>query len=346
MTYYLKTGNQYRVSDPENLNLHQILPPGTYVVKFNNMNNYYYLETIDNFTIPGKLYGSVDKKATRIIQTFLDRPHSTGVMLAGEKGSGKTLLAKLISNRCAAQGIPTILVNEAHHGDEFSAFIQSIEQPVVILFDEFEKVYFRDQEKVLTLLDGVFPSKKMFLFTCNNKWSLNQYLQNRPGRIYYLLNFDSLEMDFVREYCQENLHNQTHIETLLKFTTVFSEFNFDMLKAIVEEMNRYDESPQEVIGMLNTKPEFSQEQEYDIELLVPNCEIDELSDETWSGNPFMNNIRTSYLPVGGEWQNVIFEPSDVQRIDKASNKIMYALASGVQLTLTKKVTRMSNFFAL
>ncbi len=35
-----------------------------------------------------------------------------------------------------------------------------------------------------------------------------------------------------------------------------NEFNFDMLKALVEEMNRYNETPTDALAMLNAKPEF------------------------------------------------------------------------------------------
>ena len=63
------------------------------------------------------------------------------VLLAGEKGSGKTLLTKYISMEVAKQGIPTIVINQALHGERFNTFIQAIEQPCVILFDEFEKIY-------------------------------------------------------------------------------------------------------------------------------------------------------------------------------------------------------------
>ena len=51
----------------------------------------------------------------------------------------------------AAQDVPTIVINAPWKGDKFNTFIQAIEQPCAILFDEFEKVYDRDdQEKILT----------------------------------------------------------------------------------------------------------------------------------------------------------------------------------------------------
>ena len=186
MTYFLKSGNTFRVSSKEAMDLHEHLPAGNYVIKKDMFENLF-LEHIDSFEIKGKRYGDLNRNCDRILNTFLDRPATTGVMLAGEKGSGKSLLAKAVSLQAAAQGIPTIVINSPFCGDKFNAFIQSIEQPVVILFDEFEKVYdSQEQEAILTLLDGVFPSKKLFMLTCNDKWRIDQHMRNRPGRIYYM----------------------------------------------------------------------------------------------------------------------------------------------------------------
>ena len=165
----------------------------------------------------------------------MDRDASTGVMLTGEKGSGKTLLAKNVSFEAAKQGIPTIIINAAWCGDAFNSLIQSIEQPAIILFDEFEKVYDKDdQQQILTLLDGVFPSKKLFVLTCNDKWRVDVHMRNRPGRIYYMLDFAGLDHDFIRDYCADNLKAQEHTEAVCKISSLFDEFNFDMLKALID----------------------------------------------------------------------------------------------------------------
>lgn len=184
MTYFLKMGNTYKVSKKEALDLTERLPVGNYVIKKNEMTGEMFLEAIDKFEFTGKIYGDTMKRATRILHSFEDRPATTGVMLTGEKGSGKTLLAKMLSIEGYKRDIPTIVINAPWCGDAFNAFIQSIEQPVIIVFDEFEKVYDEgEQEAMLTLLDGVYPTKKLFVLTCNDKWRVNQHMRNRPGRI-------------------------------------------------------------------------------------------------------------------------------------------------------------------
>jgi hypothetical protein len=208
-------------------------------------------------------------------------------MMTGEKGSGKTLLTKNVSIQLAKQGIPTIVINAPWSGDKFNTFIQNIEQPCAILFDEFEKTYNErdEQEAILTLLDGVFPTKKLFMLTCNDKWRVDQHMRNRPGRIYYMIDFKGLDADFIRQYCNDNLENKTHIETIVNVGSLFAEFNFDMLKALVEEMNRYNESPQEALEMLNAKPEFDSGTEYSVKIVHNGVEIKEPRRSKFEGNP-------------------------------------------------------------
>lgn len=256
MSYVIRFGSSYRVFNEDDISVTDSLPPNIYTVKKNQMSGEYYLETISPFVMPSKFYGDTEKKAKRILDTFSNRSGSMGVHMDGVKGSGKTLLAKRVSDLAIGMGIPTIVVNDAHCGDDFNRFIQSINVPAVILFDEFEKVYdYNTQDKILTLFDGVYPTKKLFIITTNKSHMVNEYLKNRPGRIYYAFKFDTLDQAFVEEYCNDNLANKDNIESVLNYTKVFSFFNFDMLAAAVEEMNRYDETLQEVLEYLNIVPE-------------------------------------------------------------------------------------------
>ena len=64
-------------------------------------------------------------------------------------------------------------------------------QPII---DEFEKIFSGEkQQHILTLLDGVFSTHKLFLLTCNDKWKIDSHMRNRPGRIYYMIEFEGLE---------------------------------------------------------------------------------------------------------------------------------------------------------
>lgn len=295
MTYYFRQGNSYfQTPTAAQLTIENKLPAGTYTIKFDQIKGQYYFEIVENFTLPSKQYGDLNKNTVRIINTFKDRSGSTGVLLAGEKGSGKTLLGKKISVELIGQEIPTVIINTNHHGEAFNTFIQQMEQEAVIFFDEFEKIYnAEEQEQILTLLDGVYPTKKLFIITANDKWRIDQHMRNRPGRIFYALDFEGLSTEFVTEYATENLKNKAQVGSVVNVSTLFPHFNFDMLKALVEEMNRYDETAQEAIKLLNTKPENSGRQQFDITLFENGVEVpsSKLDDDEWEGNPLANTIH-------------------------------------------------------
>jgi hypothetical protein len=255
-TVYSKDGLSYFPAKEENMQLVKLLPGGNYVIRTHPMRGFYF-EQIPSFEMPPKLYGDTLRNASRVLQTFMDRPATTGVLLAGEKGSGKTLLAKQLAIECATQGIPCVTISEAYAGEAFNSLLQGIEQPCMLFFDEFEKVYHEDgaQQHLLTLMDGVFSSKKLFVLTVNDQHKVNTHMKNRPGRLFYAINYEGLSDEFIQEYCVDNLKCQAHIDGIRQIASMFYRFSFDVLKAMVEEMNRYNETAQQVVKLLNAKPQ-------------------------------------------------------------------------------------------
>jgi hypothetical protein len=344
MSYYIRNGNTFRVAATAAMDIQDKLPVGNYTIKMDQYENFY-LEMIDSFNSPPKLYGDTIDNTKRIITTYLSRTASTGVMLTGEKGSGKTLLAKNIAISASSLNIPTIVINAPWRGDKFNTFIQSIDQECVILFDEFEKVYDSDQqEEVLTLLDGVYPSKKLFIVTCNDKYRVDKHMRNRPGRIYYMLDFEGLAVEFIREYCQENLHNKEHIDNICTISSIFSAFNFDMLKALVEEMNRYNETPQDALRMLNVKQEFDDGGKFDVELKYMGKVITNHSrKDGWEGNPLnpkgfwigYDNAESGVSEEVAEWEDIKFEPKHLIKVDVPNGSFIFG-GDGFTITLTRK----------
>ena len=372
MSYFIRNSNTFRIASEESLDIQASLPVGNYTVKFNEMGGFFFLEMVDSFKQLPKLYGDTTKNSNRILRTYLDRDVSTGVMLTGEKGSGKSLLAKTLSIDAAAMDIPTIIINEAWTGDAFNKFLQDIEQPCVILFDEFEKVYDPEhQEKALTLLDGVFPSRKLFVLTCNDKWRVNEHMRNRPGRIFYMLDFKGLDPAFIEEYCNDVLVDKQHIEKIVTIAALFEQFNFDMLKALVEEMNRYGESPQDALKMLNAKPEFNNGGKFTCQLIV-NGEpaTDQGIRKEWNGNPLSGTIgfdfysKTNYgfgevdhgMPReatlsavvadedGEFWNEIYFTPNNIVKVDAQEGKFTYQ-QDNVFCILTRKKDQGYNYLA-
>jgi hypothetical protein len=345
MAYFMKSGNTYRIARKEALDITEHLPGGNYTVNKDEMTGQLYLEKIDSFNLPKKIYGDCLRHTDRIVKTFMDRGNATGVMMTGEKGAGKTLLTKNVCVKLSELDIPTLVINAPWCGDKFNNFIQSIEQPCAILFDEFEKVYDRDdQEKILTLLDGVFPSKKLFLLTSNDKWRVDFHMRNRPGRIFYMLDFKGVDAGFIREYCQDNLDAKDHIERIVNISTMFREFNFDMLKALVEEMNRYGETPQQALSMLNAKPEFDGETKYEVTIVHQGKDIDYKGD--YRGNP----LSPEGVEIGFDPDPLDSEADYIHKVFTASTLVTVKNGQfvfedkGTRIMLTRKEERKVNYW--
>lgn len=384
MTYYLRNANTFRVTDENSIDITSHLPADNYLVKADQFGNLF-LETVDRFEPLTKYYGDTLRNAERIWRTFKDRSASTGVMLTGEKGSGKTLLAKHLSILGYAENMPTIVINSAWTGDSFNKLIQDIEQPSIVLFDEFEKVYNREeQEKMLTLLDGVYASKTLFVLTCNDKWRVDAHMRNRPGRIFYAVDFKGLSEEFIRDYCNDLLNNKTHIDQITKIATLFSEFNFDMLKALVEDMNRYDETPQEAMRLLNAKPEYdNNEPDYTVQLIVNGQIVPEqyLGTKEIDYNPLTCDAWTIYygtdyaddedeyaleddlvtipatLGRDEPWRpsraraarkatnaRAEFTPADLTSVNAKAGSFVFTNAEGQRVQLTKKVVKTNMYW--
>jgi hypothetical protein len=117
-----------------------------------------------------------------------------------------------------------------------------------------------------------------------------------------------------------------------------------MLKALVEEMNRYNESPVEALKMLNAKPEFDGASTYDIKVVHNNKEID--YQDTFRGNP-----------LNADGVNVGFDPDPENADDDYVHKTFTANTlvtvkdghfifedKGTRVTLTRKVEKQPRYW--
>lgn len=341
MTLFLKSKNRFTVSSENALDAHKQLPRGLYSLLY-DMNIGYYLQETTPFSFSGKKYGENIFMTERIFNTFLDRDCSTGVLLCGEKGSGKTLLSKTLSIKAHDVGMPTILISSPFHDSEFSLLISSIEQPCLIIFDEFEKVY-KEQEHqnmILSLLDGVFNTKKMFIFTVNEPYKVNQYMINRPGRIYYNIRFEGLSEEFIREYCKDNLKYSQHVDDIVSISNLIRNFNFDMIKALVEEINRYNEEPFNLLKYMNIMLQADEEEYEVVDFIYSKNSLNKIA---WSNkehnfstefdkiniNLFNKNYAfyASFYEYDYDWYNSLSEEEKTENKEMLKNRAEYRFES-------------------
>lgn len=318
----------------DNVSIVNNIPTGTFIVKFNDKSNCFYLEKTNNFIVNNKIYDDADIKAKRIFIMFKDHRNNIGVLLNGEKGSGKTLLLKLISLLGLKENVPTLITNTCFYGDSFNTFISSIIQPVIIFFDEFEKIYKgeEDANKLLTLLDGTISGKKLFLFSVNDVFHVGPFFKNRPGRIF---KYRGLNEEIIKGYCTDNLKYTEYTDKICTISKMFSNFNFDMLKALIEEINRYGELPAQVIKMLNLKTEYCEDKLYTVSIYEKGVLISTI--DKWLGNPFEEvNRRIDYTRNDNneEWE-IDINPSRIKSIDKTKSTIIMQDDEDIEVRFTE-----------
>jgi hypothetical protein len=120
-----------------------------------------------------------------------------------------------------------------------------------------------------------------------------------------------------------------------------------MLKALVEEMNRYNETPEQSLHMLNAKPEFDSGNKYTVKIVKDGEELAEKDIDTkeWNGNPLQTEVQIHFkdyeekVDEDGDrewdWTRIRFTNADLKKIDPNSGKFVFTNKDGVTLTLNK-----------
>lgn len=323
-TYVIRDLNEVGSATPQ----HPMFQKQTKEPKFS-------LVPTEDYVLPEKVYGTILEDARMIIETFLDRKGiSTGALFTGEKGGGKTLLMKAISIIGREYNLPTYIINKPYAGDAFNEFLQKDLPPGIIDIDEFEKTYSAHhiQQKLLTILDGVIPTHKLWILTCNNKYGVDQRMINRPGRLYYYRDYSGLPKEDIVEYCEDNLFNPRYTKEILEIASLFKHFTFDMTKAVVEEVNRQKRPPKDVIKFLNVKPEnASSSLSYSVSIHTGTRTI---SGSEINGNTMLrvhpklagNPMNFGYKNDAGEFKQVIIDPAQCIMKSSDDNSKIYAQA--------------------
>ena len=169
----IKIGNRYEIYN-ELLETFDTLPVKVYNVRFAKMTGFY-LESHADLQISEKIYGVHNSKIAKVLNSFKSFNRNLGVILSGQKGIGKSLFAKQLSIKAIDSGLPVIIVDRFIPG--IASYLESIEQEVLVLFDEFDKTFgnvetgeneANPQDGLLSLFDGIAQGKKLFVITCND----------------------------------------------------------------------------------------------------------------------------------------------------------------------------------
>ncbi len=256
---YLNHNGRIQMLPPEGVSFSSGLKPAIYTLMFDEEKLQYYLMESEPYKI-GKMYGNIEAMSDKIIKTFMDRKDAdTGVLMVGEKGCGKTQLAKLVISKVVGMGLPVVLINSSYHGTGFMHMMGSFGQDVAVMFDEYEKVYNKHemQEAMVSYFDGVVSSgggRRLNLVTINDEMRVSDYLKNRPGRFFYKLDYNGVDTSVIVEFCKDHGVSNEDMDCIIRVAGMVTGFSFDMLKAIIEETKRYGFGVKEALEHLNIRP--------------------------------------------------------------------------------------------
>lgn len=167
-------------------------------------------ERVTKFVLNGEMNLPPTVYQTKKDKMFIDRvlnnfnsseKNTAGVLLTGDKGTGKSVTAKVLAEKAQ---LPIIVINPDMEEKYLEEFFKEFNQPVCVLFDEVDKNF--DTRKMLTFLDGMHKTaKKLVIMTANDEDNLSNYIKNRCSRIRYYRHYSMLEdaKEYAELICDE-----------------------------------------------------------------------------------------------------------------------------------------------
>lgn len=251
MSEFIKVGEKI-VNKPTGLD-YDLINGKVYNLKWDRYNGMSYFEEDGLLSLPAKVYTTKsDDVFIKRVNTYFQKTSklSTGVMLSGIKGTGKTVMAKVIAKN---SNLPIIVVDEDYPTGRINDFFRKFETPVTIIFDEVDKHW--DTEDLLGWLDGVQTNaKKLVLFTCNNEDRVNDYLKDRCSRVRYIRHFEANDnARFLREILRDKGIAEDKIEDTYTFiVTNFGLLSIDNILSFIDEKLLFPElSNEEIFNDMN-----------------------------------------------------------------------------------------------
>lgn len=222
-----------------------------YLLTCDSYSDHLYLKEDPLFVMPEKYYQSnADKRfCNKVVNTFKTTEKlTTGVLLSGLKGSGKTLMAKHLAMMSEA---PIIVVDKNVRAGEIENFFSRITIDTCVIFDELDKYW--STSYLLGFFDGVKPTgKKLVICTCNDEDEVSDYLNDRCSRIRYKRNFECLTIDAVIGLLADILDEDKALEVASFISDNISVVSYDNIIVFAEEVKNNPNAPlEEILEDLN-----------------------------------------------------------------------------------------------
>lgn len=253
---FLKIGNKITFRPVIEGLEYNLEPNKVYTVELDRYTDEINFTIAPDLVMPEKVYETEDssKFVDRVINSFnKSKDGTTGVMLSGLKGSGKTITAKMIALK---SNLPIILIDKSFRPSFLSKLFNKLaETNACILFDEVDKLgedY--DDDYLLKILDGANTcGKKLVLCTCNKPDDISEYLKDRCSRIRYWKEFDEMSPSLIQKILEDKLNDKDEVKSLTDYiVSNFGVVSFDNVVSFADEVNEYpNETYEELFRDMN-----------------------------------------------------------------------------------------------
>lgn len=248
---FIKIGEQI-IAKPKGAD-YDLVPGKVYDLNYNRWEESPIFKENGELNLPKKVYSTeADNKFKKRILTYFNKANTntTGVMLAGTKGTGKTVMAKVLAKE---SGLPIIVVNPEYPESKLIKFFKSFTTPVCILFDEVEKNF--KTEHMLDFLDGVEKTaQKLVIMTCNDLNRVSEYMQDRCSRIRYLRRYSPDENAAFLPMLADDFNIKNKEEVIEFCKSNIKLLSMDNIVSFISEVKMLEDediSLQEIIDIMN-----------------------------------------------------------------------------------------------
>ncbi len=240
----------------------QTLNPGCYILSRNPMPPKEFYLKFKNLVNPlHEDLKSLKQNIDRIVNSFEKSSTNMGVILEGFKGMGKTKTAMGVVYELQNK-YPIIFIEDSiSMGSDFNNFIHALGSKIVLIVDEFDRLFSTKQDvensqhKWLSFLDGSASSgtqKVLTIFTTNSIDSVISPMWGRTGRLRYRIQYNKMQPSELEEYLKNKNCSDSVINNIKNTWATSILFNWDILQAIINEINEYPHIPyNECIKILN-----------------------------------------------------------------------------------------------
>ncbi len=354
MTLYIKDGNKFIPTPNATTRIDDKLEKNFYNITVNPKTDQCELSITDTPAIPTILYGDFKDRCDMILKTYRERTSSTGSLFIGEKGNGKTLLMDYIALK---SDLPVIVVNNAHNLNKVMDLLEIIEDEHVLIIDEVDKKYpaadrYGDPSatyRLLTYLSSNRNCKHLTLLGGNEIVDINKFLLNRPGRVFYKMEFNGVDPDTLKAILKDKLNDKSIVDNMLNHIKTLGKVSFDNVSALIEEINRYPhKSFMDIMKHINIVPNFTNtsklyykltidSKDYSIIHLYPTDQGYIKIDSIYAlKDPNLDSITVKYKDGDGSKEiDFDFRELDIIIENPESNKLIITKGNNIRLEVTQ-----------